>query len=107
MRGLCAGERSMSDKKLLLMHYVTFGFGCLVIGQMIWCTSHHWGTWRAWLFGGLGLLNIITTVFSVRSCLRWFDSRVALEYINGKLSVYREIAARLESRDCSDTDSGI
>ena len=80
----------MTDKKLILSTLFAFGFGCIVIGQMLWNVAHYWGTWKALLYGALGILNVTTCTFLVRSHLKWFDSRVAVEYSNGRLDAMRE-----------------
>lgn len=90
----------MRDKTLILVTTFSFGFSCLVIGQMLWNVIHYWGTWKVWMFGGLGLLNIVTTALMVRSHLRWFDTRVSAEYHKGRMSGAYEIWKRL--RDESD-----
>ena len=81
----------MGNKYLILANLFAFGFGCLMIGQMIWNASHYWGSWRAWLFVALALINVTTLVFMVRSHLRWFDSCMACEYSRGKLDAAVEI----------------
>ena len=86
----------MGNKKLILSVIFSFGFGCLVTGQTIWNVIHYWSSWRAWPFVALGLLNVTTLVFMVRSHLRWFDSCMACEYSRGKLDAAVEILTRCE-----------
>lgn len=85
----------MSNKKLILSNLFAFGFGCIVIGHVVWNVIHYWGGWRSWTFGALGVLNVTTLVFMVRSYLRWFDSHVAAAYHRGRLEAAREIWWRL------------
>lgn len=81
----------MNDKNMMLSNLFAFGFGCIVIGQMVWSAIHYWDTWHAWTFCGLGVLNITTLTFMVRSHLRWFDSRLAFEYEKGRLDMLDEL----------------
>ena len=80
-----------NDKKLILTTLFAFGFGCVVIGQMIWCIAHYWGTWRSWLFCGLGVVNVVTASLLVRSHLKWFDARVAWERCEGRVEILEEL----------------
>jgi len=88
----------MSHKKILLMTLFAFGFGCIVIGHMLWLVGHHWGTWRMWLFAALGILNVTSSVAMVLSHLRGFDSVLRCEYSLGRLDMMLELDRRL--REC-------
>ena len=90
----------MSDKKIILITLFSFGCGCVVTGQVIWFAIHYWSTWHAWLFCFLGLINVISIVFMIRSHLRWFTSRLKVEYYRGRLDEHAE-------KRCADIKSDI